>query len=736
MGYICIRQYDMTDCGAACLATISKTYGLKISIAKIREIAGTDADGTSALGIVRAAEKLGFAAKGLKVGREIFDTTVDLPLPCMAHVVINDKLQHYVVIHKITSKYVMIADPGRGLVKLSREQLFGEKRLEDGTHYKWTGLIIVMNPTIKIKQSNGGSGIFSRFFHIIWAEKKLLINIVLASIISTLIGMATAFYYSSLIDSVLPEKLGSTLTVLSIGTIFLYLVRIILDAFRTHMMVYLGQRIDITLLLGYYKHVLQLPMNFFGTRKTGEIISRFSDASSVREAISGATLTIMIDTGMVIFGTIILYMQNPKMFMITLMLVILYALVVFSFNKVYRKLNEEQMESSAQLTSYLIESINGIQTIKSYNTEKTIIHNTENKFVRMLKSVFKLSLAGNVQSSITSVINSVGGVVLLWIGGISVLKGEMTIGEIITFEALVGYFLNPIKNIINLQPQLQTATVSASRLGEILDLEIEKTSIEEDKFEPDDLTGDIIFNNVSFRYGDKKNVLKNIDLTIKKGQKIAFVGESGSGKSTLAKLLLHLYEVESGEITINGHNINDIKIDTIRNRISYIPQETFLYSGTILENVTFGRRGYKLDNVIRATKQAQAYDFIQNMPLRFNTKLGENGGNLSGGQRQRLSIARSLLKDSDIIILDEATSSLDASTEKLLDMSIKEYSEGKTTIMIAHRLSTIKHCDVIYVLDKGNIIEYGTHEELIEKKGKYSKLVEQQSLERRCVVSE
>lgn len=735
MRYYCIKQHDITDCGAACLATICKQNGYNVGITKIREVAGTDRQGTNAYGMVKAAQQLGFSAKGVKGTKEAFFS--EFPLPCIAHVIVNGNLLHYVVIHKITKKKIVMADPAVGIVKLSPGEFFGEV-YEEGkiSKYRWSGALILLVKNETLKKSDETTGLFSRFFYLLLPQKKLILHIFIASLIYTILGILGAFYFKELIDGVLPNGLHKTLMTLSIGVILLNVFKVLLNAFRSHLLLYLSQKLDISLLFGYYRHVLELPMNFFGTRKVGEIISRFNDAGKVRDAISGATLSIMIDTLMAIAGAVILYFQNAKLFGITIIIVLLYGIIVACFHKGYEKLNRKQMEDNAELTSYMVESLNGIQTVKAYNAECKAKRETEIRFVKLLRSIFNLSWVSNLQSSLKTFVELIGGVLILWIGGVSVIKGEMTIGSLMTFYSLLAYFLDPVKNLIDLQPQMQTAVVAAERLGEILDLEAEKTEIEYRKLKPSSLAGNIRIEQLNFRYGTRKRVLEDINLEISQGQKVAFVGESGSGKTTLSKLLLHLYEVESGNILINSNNINDIQLECLREKIAYIPQETFLFSGSIYENLTLGFDGVEMNDVIEASQLAQAHEFINELPLRYETRLEENGANLSGGQRQRLAIARAMLKKPDILILDEATSNLDAITERALNRTIHEYTRNMTTIFIAHRLSTIKNCDKIYVMDKGKIIEEGTHKELIQLDGKYAYLVKQQSLDDENILTE
>lgn len=570
---------------------------------------------------------------------------------------------------------------------------------------------------------------------LILPHKKLLVEIFLASVLYTLMGLAGAFYFKYLIDTILVNGLIKTLHIVSTGFIILTVFKVLMNAFRRHLLLYLSQKIDISLILTYYQHVLELPMSFFDSRKVGEILSRLSDASKIRSAISGATITVMIDTLMVIAGGIVLYIQSPILFWVASIVIPFYIITIWSFNKPFQRIHRQEMEQAADLQSYLVESISGMETIKAFNGETAATLETEGRFIKFIKSIFKASWMINLQSSLQVALTSISSVVILWVGGLQVIKGNISIGQLISFNALLAYYYDPIQNLISLQPQLQEAYVASDRLGEILDLDNEKIN-ERNTIKKEKFNGKFEIRNLHFRYGTREEVLKGISFNIEPGEKVALVGESGSGKTTLVKLLLKYYLTEEGEILIDDYNIKDISYESLRNRIGYVPQDVLLFSGTIRENIAFGMNNVSMEEVVEAAKKSKAHDFINKLPLRYETMVGERGSNLSGGQKQRIAIARAILKNPDILILDEATSNLDTATEQAIHQTIDRVSQDITTIIIAHRLSTILSCDKIIVLEDGKIAEMGSHEELLARKGKYYNLWKSQTLEAREVEEE
>ncbi len=715
--YHCIRQESMTDCGAACLATICKQYKMKVSIAVVREIAGTDKFGTNAYGLVLASEKLGLTAKGVKGTEEEF-LKADFPLPVVAHVVMENGFQHYVVIHKITSKNVIIADPNEGIRKEPVEKFFSI----------WTGVLILMHPTIEFNKRGSTEGTLKKFLPVLQPQKKLIMYIFFASILITLLGIGTSFYFKFIVDDIVPNTLKTSLKTLTIVMIVMYILKNLISFIRSQLMLYLSQKIDIPLILGYYSHVLRMPMNFYGTRQIGEIISRFNDASKIREAISNATVTILIDGLMAIIGSIVLYTQNNKLFFVALFIAFLYSIAIILFNKYLKSANEEQMESNSQLTSYLVESLNGIEMVKSYGVERKISEKTDSLFAKFLNKNFRVEFLYNIQGSLSNTISELGEVFIIFIGTFTIFDNSLTLGELLTFNTLLIYFLDPVKNLVNLQPTMQTAIVAANRLADIMDLEREKLN-DSEKIQAIQLKNSVRIENLSFRYGQRDLILKNISMEINHGEKIAFVGESGSGKTTLAKLLMKFYEAETGEIYIGNYNIKDVETSFLRENISYIAQDNFFFSDTIENNLRIGNPSATLEDIHRACTMSEAISFINNLPTRYQTILQENGTNLSGGQRQRLAIARAIIREPKILIMDEATSNLDSITEKGIERTINELSPDITKIIIAHRLSTIKNCDRIYVLKNGKIIESGRHDELLENGNYYASLWKEQSIE-------
>ena len=707
----CILQNDETDCGLACLPAIFRKYGLKVTIAKIRDIAGTDRQGTSAYGLVKVIEHFGFQQKVVETDKE--SLTSKLPIHAIAHVVIDDSLLHYVVITKVKGDTVVVSDPAKGIVKYKKEDFLKI----------WTNILILIAPTNKSQKGNKKQSTLLSFFCLLISQKWLLLRIFILSMILTSIGIITSFYYQVLMDNIVPSSSLEMLNYVSVITLCLFFVQIGLNFLRGFLIVKLEQNIDIPIMLGYYNHALILPMKFYSMRDTGEIISRFNDASSIRDIVSEASLTIMMDTIMAVVGAVVLFNSNRLLFLISVVMLFLYGIIVFVYNKPIKKNNRKIMEMNSKVTSQFIETVNGIEIIKAFNQEDNEKEKTDKLYRKFLKRVFNGGVLSLSQQTVTMFVAVVGELVILWIGATYVIKGELTIGELITFNALLGYFIEPIKNLINLQPQIQTAVVAADRLGEILDISPEYENNDMCTAYDSEIKFDnLIISNLNFRYGTRDLVLKDINLEINHGEKIAFVGESGSGKTTLAKLLVRLYEQEKGNIKLDSVDIRDFPISQIRNNFSYISQNAFLFSGTIKENLLFGNSDASDNDILRVCKICELEEYINSLPLKYNTRIEENGKNLSGGQKQRLAIARALLKNPKILIMDEATSNLDYITEKTIENTINKFSKNMTTIIIAHRLSTIKDCDKIFVFKDGQIVETGNHRDLLKQRGYYYQL--------------
>ena len=701
--YSTVLQQDMSDCGPACILTVFNQYGLNVPLSRIRDVSGTNNYGTTLCGMVDCLEHFGFTAKGVKSRKEgLFNK---FPLPAIANVIIEENVSHFIVIHEITRERIVISDPRSGLKKCSVEEFMN----------MWTGILILALPGESFEAKDMTHGKLIQLKNIFISLRWYIAGIFAVSAVYLVLGIMSSYYYKQIMDDLLPGKIPRMLAVFSAGTIFLYLIRAVLSYLRSCLVINFGQKIDNTISLGYYKHILNLPMRFFVTHKNGEILSRFLDSSKVREAISGAALAFLVDSVMLVAGGFILFRISRLLFGVTVLIVSLYIVMAMIMYKPMKKVNQVNMENSSSLNSSIMESIEGIETVKIFNAADYTFRNTEEKFRSFLRSSKKQGYLSNLSSSVSAFISSAGVILILWCGVVQISKGNITLGELLTFNALVEYFIDPIKNMINLYPSVQSAIVASDRLWEILDIECERNTLSS-KAEMS-LDGDIVIDDLTFSYGKGSPILKNVSLSIRRGQKIALVGESGSGKTTIARLLLKLYECGDNMIKINDKDINSISTELLRDRVAYISQETFLFSESVYNNLIFGKNDADEESVLKAAKFSQADDFIMKLPLAYSTRLGEKGVNISGGQKQCIAIARALLKDPDILIMDEATSNLDNITEKAVENAIN--NQDITTIIIAHRLSTIKNCDVIYVMDNGRIVESGNHLQLLKQRGRY-----------------
>lgn len=542
------------------------------------------------------------------------------------------------------------------------------------------------------------------------------------SFLITLFGIASSYYFQAIIDFFIPNSAIKTLNIVSIGLLVVYFLQTIFEYCRQYLLIRMGQKMSEEIMLSYFKHVLNLPMSFFSTRKSGEIVSRFLDANKIIDALGNTVISMFLDITMIIVIGIVLAIQNISLFVITLISLPLYAAIILGFVNIYNKATDEEMQAGSIVNSSIIESLNGIETIKAYNSEEIIYEKVNSEFISMLKKSFKTAKLDNAQQTLKNCVKLIISLIILWIGSYIVISKTITTGQLITYNALLIFFTEPLQNIINLQTKLQTARIANMRLYEVLDIE-EEQKISKQYLKLIDFKKNIYLKNINFAYGTRSSVIKDISLTIPGGSKVALVGQSGSGKSSLAKLLVNFYQPQHGKILYGGIDCQKIDIQNLRNHISYIPQESFFFSGTLIDNLIFGQKKEEIDlkKIISICEAVGILEFIDQSPLGFDTLIEEGGVNLSGGQKQRLAIARALIREFDILILDEATSAMDP----MLELKVINYIlslKGKTVIVIAHRLSIARKCEKIFVLDKGKIVEEGQHDKLIELNGMYNQL--------------
>lgn len=704
--YAYVAQMDMRDCGVAALASIAKHYGSDFSLAHLRELAKTTKEGTTALGITEAAKKMGFETKAIKANMELFDMT-DIPYPFIVHVNKERKLQHFYVVYKAKKDYLIIGDPDPSVkvTKMSKERFKQE----------WTGVAIFLAPAPSYKPHKDKKNGLLSFLPLIIKQKTLITYIVLASLLVTLVNIVGSYYLQGILDVYIPNNMKSTLGIISLGLVITYILQQLMAFSQSYLLRVLSQRLTIDVILSYIRHIFTLPMSFFATRRTGEITSRFTDANSIIDALASTILSLFLDVSIVFIVGSVLVLQNIQLFLLTLVALPIYTVIIFAFLKPFEKMNHDVMQSNAMVSSAIIEDINGIETIKSLTSEELRYQKIDSEFVDYLDKSFKLSIYENVQTSLKHGAQLILNVAILWFGASLVMDSKISIGQLITYNTLLSYFTNPIENIINLQTKLQSAKVANRRLNEVylVASEFEGTTSMTSK-----LSGNITFHDVSYRYGFGTYTLSDLNLTIKQGEKVSLVGISGSGKTTLAKMIVNFYEPNQGNIRLGNMDLKMIDKKQLRQYINYLPQQSYIFSGSILDNLTLGASpDITQEDILMACQIAEIRADIEAMPLGYQTELSDGAG-LSGGQKQRLALARALLTQAPILILDEATSGLDVLTEKKVINNLMQLTD-KTIIFVAHRLSIAKQVDRVIVLDKGKLIEEGSHQELINKQGFY-----------------
>jgi len=718
-----VKQYDAMDCGPACLKMIAGFYKKNYSLDYLRKKCFITREGVSFLGLSEAADSVGFRTLGVKIPYDLLEEKVTLP--CIVHW----RQNHFVVVYRIKEDKLWIADPATGLIKMSRQEF--EKNwantLADG---KKAGLAMIIEPGPELyddedhKATSGGFRFLFKYFRL---YRKYLGQLLLGLLIGSLIQLIFPFLTQSIIDIGLNNNDIGFIYLILFAQLALVIGRMSVEFIRGWLLLHIGSRVNVAIVSGFLQKLMSLPVAFFDTKLTGDILQRIEDNNRIEDFLTSASLSILFSfVNLLVFG-IVLAMFSIKIFALFLAGTALYIVWVSLFMKSRAKLDNLRFKEMSASNSKLINLINGMQDIKLSQSELSKRWDWENHQA----ALFGLKVKGlgliQYQSAGGTLINEVMNILITIVAATAVLKGDMTLGMMLAVQFIIGQLNVPVTQIIGFLRMSQDAKMSLDRLAEVHNMDDEETD-SENKIRKLPDNKDIQINDLSYQYEGPRSpyALKNATLLIEKNNITAIVGVSGSGKTTLLKMLLRFYQPAGGKILIGETDLSNISLKLWREKVGAVMQDGFLFPDTIAGNIAPGSHVIDENRLIKAAETANIKDDIESLPLGYNTKIGPNGHGLSEGQKQRLLIARAIYKNPEIVIFDEATNSLDANTEKAIVENLSDFFKGRTVIIVAHRLSTVRNADKIVVLDKGQIIESGNHESLIEKHGAYYDLIKNQ----------
>ncbi|HEY7347906.1 MAG TPA: peptidase domain-containing ABC transporter [Ktedonobacterales bacterium] len=703
-----LRQMSAVECGAACLAMLLGYYGRKTSVSEVRERCQVGRDGLSALDIVKAARTYNLRVRAISLQE---DDLRLITLPAIAHWEFN----HFLIVERFSHKWVDVVDPGLGRRRLSTEEFFKS----------FTGIVLMLEPGAHFDRTASARQRPLRGY--LWSYLKLaplsIVQILGASLLLQLFGLAVPLLTAFVVDQILPFQMNDTLTLLAVGLGLLMLAQVVSTWLRASVLLYVQTRVDSQMMLGFFEHLLSLPLRFFQQRSSGDLLARLVSNVVIRDTISNQLISTLLDGSLVVTYLLILFAQSATFGWLVLALGLLQVAILLASSRVIRAQATRELLAQGKAQSYAVEALVGITTLKAAGAEDRALQRWISLFFDQMNASVRRSQLSALVEVATANLRAIAPLILLVVGTAQVLSGTLQAGTMLALVTLAGAFVTPLSSLVASGKQLQLVQAHLERVADVVEAEPEQDLLA--VREPPRLTGHIRLEQVSFQYAPQlPPLLHDITLTIQPGQKVAIVGRTGSGKSTLGNLLLGLYLPTQGEVFYDGLPLRQLNYQTVRAQFGVVTQGSTLFSGTIHENIALNQPGMSMEQVIQAASAAAIHEDILEMPMEYETFVAEGGSALSGGQRQRLGLARALATDPVILLLDEATSALDVVTERVVEENLQALC--CTQIVIAHRLSTIRHADIILVLDQGAIVERGSHAELLQQQGYYARLIQSQ----------